>query len=609
MWMLKRRYLFRITLCIPMVWFIIAVFVLHSSGVENKQTSENKIIVDDDGDTESKLSFRYIIDFYMKLLKLKLDDDELLLSDVNYKEADPNSPGEMGKAVEIDKNKLIPKELQKYNHGFNTHHFSEYVSNLISKHRSLPDVRDPRCRQLQYEPLTITASIVMCFHNEALSVLVRSIHSIINRSPAYLLKEIILVDDFSQIDNLKQPLENYIKKLKIVSIVRQARREGIVRSRLAGAAQVQGDVIIFLDSHIEVTEGWLEPLLHPISRNRTVVITPLIDTVDEITFKYIPNKPNSIAVGGFNWDLQFSWHVLSEREKQQRKNPLEPARSPTMAGGLFAISKSYFYDLGTYDDGMDIWGGENLEISFRIWMCGGTLLTAPCSHVGHIFRKSSPYLWLPDVYVLKKNAVRVAEVWLDEYKKYYYQRISYNLENYDNVTSRKLLRQKLQCKSFKWYLTEIYPDLYIPEDSVMFGAVRNLGTSYCLDGSTEQRSFNESVVGYMCHNQGGNQFFMLTSTGEIRRDDGCLQYSGGKADIDKEDQVIVVRCDRQNKNQTWIYNEHQQLLHSASNLCMASSSDVDHIKMQNCNPNDMSQKWSWKTKSQPIVDKQHDEIL
>ena len=63
----------------------------------------------------------------------------------------------------------------------------------------------------------------------------------------------------------------------------------------------------------------------------------------------------------------------------------------------------------------------------KIWMCGGTLEIVPCSHVGHIFRKRSPYSWKTGVNVVKKNSVRLAEVWMDEYKTYYYERFNFDL--------------------------------------------------------------------------------------------------------------------------------------------------------------------------------------
>ena len=48
-------------------------------------------------------------------------------------------------------------------------------------------------------------------------------------------------------------------------------------------------------------------------------------------------------------------------------------------------------------------------------------MIATCSHVGHVFRKSTPYTFPGGTSkIVNHNNARLAEVWLDEWKEFYF---------------------------------------------------------------------------------------------------------------------------------------------------------------------------------------------
>lgn len=106
--------------------------------------------------------------------------------------------GEMGVPVKMPD--VIPTNIQKFfDEGWKKNEFNQYLSDLISFRRKLPDYRTDWCKQAEkgYSKKLPTTSIIIIFHNEAWSTLLRSVHSVIDRSPEHLIEEIILVDDFS----------------------------------------------------------------------------------------------------------------------------------------------------------------------------------------------------------------------------------------------------------------------------------------------------------------------------------------------------------------------------------------------------------------------------
>ena len=114
----------------------------------------------------------------------------------------------------------------------------------VSLNRSLPDRRDDWCKEnilvdTNYLPST---AVIIIFHNEALSTLIRTVYSVINRSPPHLLAEIILVDDASTLPRLGQELQDLVDSMPKVRLIRNAERKGLMVTRMVGGRETPADL-------------------------------------------------------------------------------------------------------------------------------------------------------------------------------------------------------------------------------------------------------------------------------------------------------------------------------------------------------------------------------
>ncbi|XP_035297215.1 polypeptide N-acetylgalactosaminyltransferase 18 isoform X4 [Cricetulus griseus] len=336
-----------------------------------------------------------------------------------------------GQELSPEGRRVALKQFQYY--GYNA-----YLSDRLPLDRPLPDLRPSGCRNLSFPDSLPEVSIVFIFVNEALSVLLRSIHSAMERTPPHLLKEIILVDDNSSNEELKEKLTEYVDKVNgqkpgFIKVVRHSKQEGLIRSRVSGWRAATAPVVALFDAHVEFNVGWAEPVLTRIKENRKRIISPSFDNIKYDNFE-IEEYP--LAAQGFDWEL-WCRYLNPPKAWWKLENSTAPIRSPALIG-CFIVDRQYFQEIGLLDEGMEVYGGENVELGIR------------------------------------DSGIDIGD-----------------------ITARKALRKQLQCKTFRWYLVSVYPEMRMYSDIIAYGVLQNsLKTDLCLDQGPDTE--NVPIV-YICH--------------------------------------------------------------------------------------------------------------
>lgn len=479
------------------------------------------------------LTYFYLIkdEFSSRLsLFLNNESDKIDWNDYELMKSDEQRTGfgEHGKGEKLTN----ADEIRKDEEMFKTFGMSVVRSEKISVNRSIPDFRHPECLKKKYARQLPRVSIVIIFNNEIFSVFKRTLHSLFNRTPHELIEEVILVNDNSTFDHLYDPLKNYIKsnfaplKFKIIDL---ETRQGLMKARKIGVKAAKSEFIFMMEPHCEMTYNWLPPLIEPLIDDMRTVTVPIIDNIEYEELIYYENdRGNTGSRGVFDWKLNYQ---KLKRFPINEEKLLDPFPTPIMTGGIFLIRKKYFLELGPYDEELLIWGSENLEMSFKINLCGGKLLEVPCSRIGHVFRAFTLSRKHESGIDFKTfNMKRVVEVWFDEFKDFVYEKKREKFNNLDvgDLSKAKSLREKLNCKPFKYFLDVIAPDLLqkfpLETPPFAYGKIKLLNEDLCLEAPNKPEQ--EFHLTNCREDEAQSQNFELSWHREIRLkdEDLCMDF-------------------------------------------------------------------------------------
>ena len=510
---------------------------------------------------------------------------------------------------------LSPSDLsfleQKYHRNISIHWLRELLPET-------PRLWDRKC--FQDETFQETLSVVIPYYNEDLMLLLRTITTLVYRTPPNNLLEILLIDDCSD-DDISDEIRAYAEGMRIpVKLSRNAQKLGIANARLLGINNALGSVIMILDSHMEVGEVWLEPLLRVLTDKPRALAVPRLRMRNEADKNAFDREHGPLwtvdLTNGYGL-IQFGRSIDAKAVKGEEHLPV---MSVGLFGGAFAGYRSYLLEIYPLAVLAKKWGIENSRISIRSWLCGEGIFVSPCSFVSHTngpdvmlsrYSKEQPSMmedlkkesmaevinFIKDETDKLKMISRVANT--DEAKQIIIK-TSKEIQNYFNPDDH-------QCvKDFKWHSDNILSQMYgytpmDSSDSLYVGQVKSLTfPDMCLEHAGSKLNV------YFCRKQPlvleDSHVIQFTKNYAIRVLGPNLCFDLGYPSKDKESvTTMFYGCHANNGNdgvtgvtQTISYIPNNKwIYHNNSERCLDATGlvNMQEVHWTPCNMDNKGQLW------------------
>lgn len=438
---------------------------------------------------------------------------------------------------------------------------------------------------LSWHPKTISV-VLPCAEEREYAL--KTVESVFSSTPSDVLHEIVVVDDGSRPPLSETVLGKEVCAKYRVRIERHEQTRGLIGAKKTGGDVATGDIVVFFDCHVAPQPNWHTDFLTLISENYRRMVVPHITALDVHTWTQMGGG-GGLAKCYLTWDADFKWVDSSDRY------------IPVISGGLLGMSRRWWQETGGYDVEMLGWGGENLDQSLRVWLCGGEIVMAPKAEVAHMWRDGTKetqarYRHVGDT---ERNRARAVYAWYGDFAK--------KLQDYPHFASRRAgsdgvpwygdlsafdaVRSSLGgCRPFAWFLHR-FRDIYV-DGGLLPGEIFKLredSSGMCLrfeGGAGTSQTGEGSAALSPCDAKDDRLFWHLGNTDRATRKccsglhawntDQC--FTGARADGKVETGVCSVGG--LDGRQEWSLTSAGQLLRGST--CMGVSSAGQRIVSGAC---------------------------